>query len=212
MESPPAQPSVSSEQTIAKVLEAITAALPELAEHEVIDILEFIHVQHGGSSFNPDNTAKAAAIIGFLNARPFAGSARGVSSLAKLARHALTQSEGSGNSPEHQLWLLSSCALNTAAAVAEFDGDAAQLFDELDQGGLSRGKYMQRYYAQRAMKKFVAGLEQNEAENTGSVSEKRGAIRKYFAPENLSTAYVYVTFVSIALAWLLHMYLFPDWR
>ena len=90
----------------ATVFEAVSAALPSLPTPQVVDILEFIYAQHSGSSFNPDNTSKAPAIIEFLEQRPFAATPAGVTSLACLARHALSKSEGKGNSPEHQLWLL----------------------------------------------------------------------------------------------------------
>ena len=108
-----------------KVRDALIEALPNLAEAELVDLLEFVYTQHSGSNFNADNTSKAHATAVFVESRPFAISKRGVASLCKLARYSLEKSEGKPkeNNAEHQLWLLMSGALNTAAAIADFDGD-----------------------------------------------------------------------------------------
>ena len=99
-----------------------------------------MYTQHSGSNFNADNTSKAHATAVFVESRPFAISKRGVASLCKLARYSLEKSEGKPkeNNAEHQLWLLMSGALNTAAAIADFDGDAAGMFDAAVNDGVAR--------------------------------------------------------------------------
>ena len=139
-----------ADNALASVQTALFSALPGLPPNEMVDMLEFIATQHAGS-FNPDNTDKALEIAAFVQQRPFAVSARGVGSLARLARHALGSSTGQGNSAEHQLWLLTSGALNTAAAIREHDGDAVRFFNAVKRDGLVRGKYMQREFAKAAM-------------------------------------------------------------
>lgn len=52
---------------------------------------QFIHVQHSGSNFNTDNTAKATDVINYVHTAPFAVSEHGVGCLARLARYALTK-------------------------------------------------------------------------------------------------------------------------
>ena len=140
-----------------KVRDALIEALPNLAEAELVDLLEFVYTQHSGSNFNADNTSKAHATAVFVESRPFAISKRGVASLCKLARYSLEKSEGKPkeNNAEHQLWLLMSGALNTAAAIADFDGDAAGMFDAAVNDGVVRGKYVARHFATVAMRDFV---------------------------------------------------------
>ena len=121
-----------------------------------MDLLEFIAAQHSGSSFNPDNTSKALEIAAYVQRRPFAITKPGVAAIARLARHALGSSNGQGNSAEHQLWLLTSGALNTAAAICEFDGNAVAFFDAVKRDGVVRGKYVQRHYATAAMDEHVS--------------------------------------------------------
>jgi len=177
----------------------VKTALPDLPTPRVVDMLEFIYAQHSGSSFNPDNTSKASSIIEFLEARPFPATKEGVASLAALARHALGKSEGQANSPEHQLWLLTSSALNTAAAIADFGGDAARLFDAIDRGGPERGKYLQRHYATLAMKQHTEG----------AAPAAPAARRRYLVPENLPVAAVYATFGMLVLGWLVMEFVLP---
>lgn len=145
--------------TLAACSECVFAALPSLPAERMVDLLEFIAAQHSGSSFNPDNTARALDVAAFLQARPYPASKPGVAALARLARHALGSSSGSAKSAEHQLWLLTSGALNTAAAVAEFEGNAVALFDAVRRDGGVRGRYMQRLYATAAMEEHVAAPE-----------------------------------------------------
>ena len=57
---------------------AVFAALPDLEEQDLVDLLDFVFVQHSGKSFNPDNTAKKVEIVSLVQARPFAVSQRGV--------------------------------------------------------------------------------------------------------------------------------------
>jgi hypothetical protein len=188
-----------SPQTVEQIFDAVKAALPALPTPRVVDMLEFMYAQHSGSSFNPDNTSKAAAIIEFLEARPFPATGEGVTSLAALARHALSRSEGQANSPEHQLWLLTSSALNTAAAIAAFEGDAARLFDAIDRGGPERGKYLQRHYATLAMRQHAEDAPQAAP----------AARRRYLVPENLPVAAVYATLGMLVLGWLVMEYILP---
>lgn len=122
----------------------------------MIDVLEFVAAQHSGSSFNPDNTPKALEIAAYIQRRPFAVTKEGVASIARLARHALGSSSDGGRSAEHQLWLLTSGALNTAAGVHAFDGDAVSFFDAVKRDDVVRGKYLQRMYAHAAMQAHVA--------------------------------------------------------
>ena len=72
----------------------------------MVELLEFIAVQHSGSNFNPDNQEKALEIAAFCKKHAFPCSAQGVAALARLARHALGSGSGESSSPEHQLWLL----------------------------------------------------------------------------------------------------------
>lgn len=149
----PAEPPKA--ELVERLQKALFAALPAHAPEQLVDLLEFIAVSHCGSSFNPDNTGKALEIAAYVKKKPFATSPVGVQSLAKLARHALGSSDGSSFSPEHQLWLLTSSALNTAAAVCEFDGDAVAMFEALRKEPETRGRYMQRMFAQAAMEDHV---------------------------------------------------------
>ena len=113
-----------------RLLQILEQALPDTAEAELVDLLDFIQVQHSGSSLNPDNTSCADAIVNFVRQRPFAASQRGVEALARLARHAAgaaERREGAAGgappiTPEHHLWLLTSSALNTAAAICASGG------------------------------------------------------------------------------------------
>ena len=95
---------------------------------------------------------KALEIAAFCHKSPFAVSKAGVSSLARFARHALGKSEGTGNTPEHQLWLLASGALNTAAAVYEHGGDVVEFFNTLKRDAGTRGRYLERHFATAAMR------------------------------------------------------------
>lgn len=167
------------QDVILKVQKALFAALPSHAPEQLVDLLEFIAVAHSGSSFDPDNTGKAVEIAAFVKKRPFATSATGVASLAKLARHALGSSDGRGTSAEHQLWLLTSGALNTAAAVREFDGDPIALFEAVRAEAGVRGRYLQRLYAQSAMQQH---LENPTAVTEGLPAPDVGAaLRRQFA-------------------------------
>ena len=173
----PLQP--SAEEVLERVRNALFAALPSHPVEMLVALLEFICVQHSGSSFNPDNTEKAIEIAAFVNdksskakERRFPVTPTGVASLAKLARHALGSSDGTGKSAEHQLWLLTSGALNTAAAICEFDGDPIALFEAVRKDAAVRGRYMQRVYAQRAMQ---AHLENPEASTKGLPAPDVGA-------------------------------------
>ena len=88
-----------------------------------------------------------------LATHSFPCSSQGVSALARVARHARL---GKGRRPaEHQLWLLASGALNTAAAVCAHDGDAVSCFESIRTDSAVRGKFMQRIYAQHAMQDHV---------------------------------------------------------
>lgn len=163
-------------------------ALPALPQERLIDLLEFIASQHGGSSFNPDNTLKALEIAAFVQRRPFAVSASGVASIARLARHALGSSSGVGNSTEHQLWLLTSGALNTAAAIHEFDGDAVRFFDAARRDDAVRGKYLQRQYAQAAMEAHVAAPDAYAGGDEGGEGAARAGAASSLSPLTLACA------------------------
>ena len=147
----PAAAPPSQQEVILRLQKALFEALPSLPPDRLVDLLEFVAVQHSGSSFNPDNTPRGLEIAAFCKERPFAGTRAGVAALARLASHALGSSDGRGQSAEHQLWLLSSGALNTAAAICEFDGDAVALFEAIRREAGTRGRYMQRLFAQAAM-------------------------------------------------------------
>mmetsp|Transcript_7141 Transcript_7141/g.14021 ORF Transcript_7141/g.14021 Transcript_7141/m.14021 type:complete len:204 (-) Transcript_7141:192-803(-) len=193
--------------TVSKVFEAVCEAIPGLPTENVVALLDFIHVQHSGSNFNPDNTHRASEIIDFVERTPFVVSASGVDSLACLARHALARSEGHGNTAEHQLWLLASSALNTAAAIADMEGDAARLFDAVERGAAERAKYVQRHYATRAMSHHVAAQPAQQAATRSEA--RRRAIRRALAPENLAPAAVIATIFAVLIAYLLSLYIVP---
>lgn len=153
------------QEIIGRVQKALFEALPALSAERLVDLLEFIAVQHSGQNFNPDNTAKAIEIAAFCKKHPFAVSRSGVAALARLSRHALGSSDGNAQSAEHQLWLLASGALNTAAAICEHDGDAVALFEAVRLEAATRGRYVQRLFAHAAMQdhlqnpdKFKLGL------------------------------------------------------
>lgn len=129
-------------------------------------------------------------------------------SLCKLSRHCLQKSEAKGNSAEHQLWLLSSGALNTAAAIADFGGDSARCFEALDRetgGGLERGKYLQRHYAMKAMRKHV---DQQQAAAAQAAEKSR-----WLTPQNLPAAWTIAALLAVLSSWLVSLWLFPvsDW-
>ncbi len=215
-----------------QVAESVFEALPDLQEDELVELLDFVFQQHSGGAFNPDNTPKKEAIVRFVKERPFAVSERGVArrahpdtarsryvalcthaalrrgSLCKLSRHCLQKSEAKGNSAEHQLWLLSSGALNTAAAIAHFDGDSARCFEALDRetgGGLERGKYLHRHYAMKAMRKYV---DQEQAVAAQAVERPR-----WLTPQNLPAAWTIAAVLAVLSSWLVSLWLFPvsDW-
>lgn len=142
-------------EVIARVQQALFEALPGLQVERLVELLEFIAVQHSGSNFNPDNQDKALEIAAFCQKSSYPVSKAGVSGLARLARHALGKSDGKGNSAEHQLWLLTSGALNTAAAVAAHECDAVTCFTAIRTDGGVRGRYMQREYAKAAMREHL---------------------------------------------------------
>jgi len=151
------QPIVADPKVIEALRVCLFDALPHLPSERMVDLLEFVATQHSGSSFNPDNMHKALEIAAFVQRRPFSVTKPGVASVARLARHALgSKTDDKANTPEHQLWLLTSGALNTAAGICEFGGDAVQFFDKLKHDALVRSKYLQRHYAQMAMQEHVA--------------------------------------------------------
>ena len=151
---PATEEDVSPEETaevVSRLQQALFKALPSYAMEQLTELLEFIATQHPGSNFNPDNTSKAIEICAFCKKTPFPVSAAGVSALARLARHCLGSSDGDSKSVEHQMWLLTGTALNTAAAVRDFDGDPLALFEAVRTDGGVRGRYMQRLFAKAAM-------------------------------------------------------------
>ena len=130
-------------------------------------------------------------------------------SLCKLSRHCLQKSEAQGNSAEHQLWLLSSGALNTAAAIADFDGDSTRCFEALDPqtgGGLERGKYLQRHYAMKAMRKHV---DEQQAAAAARAAERP----RWLMPQNLPAAWTIAAVLAVLSSWLVSLWVFPvsDW-
>lgn len=154
-EVPPPPPPPSADSIIARTSNALFEALPGMKVERLTELLEFIAVQHSGSNFNPDNQSKALEIAAFCNKHSFPCSPQGVSALARVARHALGLGKGQSSSAEHQLWLLASGALNTAAAVCAHDGDAVSCFESIRTDSAVRGKFMQRIYAQHAMQDHV---------------------------------------------------------
>ena len=215
-----------------QVAESVFEALPDLEEQELVELLDFVFQQHSGGAFNPDNTAKKEVIVGFVNERPFAVSERGVtrrappdtarsqfvalctyaalcrSSLCRLSRHCLQKSEAKGNSADNQLWLLSSGALNTAAAIADFGGDSARCFEALDPetgSGLERGKYLNRHYATEAMRKHV---DQQQAAAAQAAERPR-----WLTPQNLPAAWTIAAVLAVLFSWLISLWIFPvsDW-
>ena len=155
-------PPSASEQVVPRLTAIIRGALPHLSESDLIDLLDFMEVQFSGSCFNPDNTARSDEVVSFLHDRPFAISSSGVDALACLASHTLRESErvalnfgatGRATSAEHQLWLLATSALNTAAVIrASKNGVATEAFDWIEQRADVRSKYLQRHFAAAAMR------------------------------------------------------------
>ena len=148
---PPPERGPPSADLMQRVQVAVFEALPGLPVERLVQLLEFDAVQHSGSNFNADNQSKALEIAAFCKDKPFPYSTQGVNSFARLARHALGAGNGEATSPEHQLWLLVSGALNTAAAIRAHDGDAVKCFDTIRTDGSVRGRYVQRWYATHAM-------------------------------------------------------------
>jgi hypothetical protein len=72
----------TSQQEFHEALESLQSALleclPHLSEDTLVDMLEFIAVQHPGSTFQPDNSEQAPAICEFVKHRPFAVTMVGV--------------------------------------------------------------------------------------------------------------------------------------
>ena len=96
-------------------------------------------------------------------------------------------------------------ALNTAAAIADFDGDAAGMFDAAVNDGVVRGKYVARHFATVAMRDFV---EKTAAQP--SVDPTRAPYqKKYLTQENLPTAMIYATVIAVVLGWAMQQYLLP---
>lgn len=93
--------------------------------------------------------------------------------------------------------MLSSGALNTAAAIASFNGNATAFFAALTgpTGNLERGKYLQRQYAQAAMQAHHAASKATQ--------------RRWVTPDDLPALWIIATLLSIGSAWLLSLYLFP---
>ena len=119
-------------------------------------------------------------------------------SLCKLSQFCLQKTDGdTKNSAEHQLWVLSSGALNTAAAVVSFNGNATAFFAALTgpTGNLERGKYLQRQYAQAAMQAHHAASKATQ--------------RRWMTPDDLPALWIIATLLSIGSAWMLSLYLFP---
>ena len=72
-----------AKEDMASTTGALTAALmeslPHLSEERLVQLLEFVAVQHSGKNFNPDNVAKEVEIIAFLKTAPYATTPEGVS-------------------------------------------------------------------------------------------------------------------------------------
>ena len=173
-----------SQQVQREIAKCLFEALPQLREAELVDILEFIAAQHSGNNFNADNSAKALDVCAFVQKRPFAVSKEGVAAIARLARHALGSAPGDEKTAaqtEHKLWLITSGALNTAAAISSFDGDAVSLFDALQRDGVVRGKYRERQYAIEAMRDHLQdpGAYRQEEDGDELILRKLNTIPSY---------------------------------
>jgi len=180
--------------TTTQLTQALMESLPYLSEDRLVNLLEFVAVQHSGNMFNSDNSGKAAGIAAFLSRAPYATTPEGVSSLARLARHALQKSGGDSSTTEHRLWLITSGALNTAAAICEYSeiGDAADFFKALETNTVERNTYFHRDFAKRAMKVFVESAEALEGEEGGMLSPanerkqaRQAVIDTYFGGDKL---------------------------
>ncbi|KAL1528916.1 hypothetical protein AB1Y20_010238 [Prymnesium parvum] len=157
----------------AMLTDALMEVLPHLEEDRLVQLLEFVAVQHSGNNFNTDNTGKAAEIVAFLERQPFAATALGVTSLAMLARHALKRSEGEAKRKEHRLWLITSGALNTAAAILHHGGEPAAFFEALERDTVHRNLYFQREFAKRAMKEHVTTTANVDYRERALASERK---------------------------------------
>lgn len=62
---------------------ALVEALPHLSEERLVDLLEFVAIQHSGGNFKPDNSAYATQIADFVADHPYATSSDGVTRCAR---------------------------------------------------------------------------------------------------------------------------------
>ena len=143
-----APPPPPTDDVILRVQKSLEA-LPGLPAERMVDMLEFIATQHQAAT-STWTTPRRRWRSPPARSHPCRSKA-GVSSPARFARHALGASEGAGNSPEHQLWLLASGA-QTPAAICEHGGDAVEFFNNVKRDAGLRGRYLERHFAQAAMR------------------------------------------------------------
>lgn len=150
------------EEVIENLRRCVTEAAPTLSVQQMVELLEFVAVQQAGPVLSglsePNNLHRVQDIALFCHRQPFVVSKDGIRALADLVRHAEAFSTIDGNpfaypltSLEYQLWVLVEGALNTAAAIASFDGDVIACFEALQEHGPVRNDYLKRLYAQQSL-------------------------------------------------------------
>jgi len=147
----------SLEKIVEELYKYLHEVLPSMSTERMVDLLEFIAIQNAGIA-EMDNTVRRPDIAACCRERPFVISGEGINSLANLVRHAEATCTIEGNpfayplkSLEHRTWALVEGALNTAAAITRFDGDALACFAAVDMPGPVRSKYFRRGYARDAL-------------------------------------------------------------
>jgi len=141
------------EEIIERLHNYLHKALASMPTKRMVDLLEFIASQNAGIAAT-DNTVRRQVIAECCRKRPFVLSGEGIDALVDLVRHAEAACTIEGNpfayplkSLEYLTWALVEGALNTAAAIAMFEGDAIACFEAIDKPGTVRSKYFRRGYA-----------------------------------------------------------------
>jgi len=179
-------PSHADTDVIERLQKVVLEALPNLPCDRIIDVIEFIAVQHtvnGGSVFEDEKLPLAEDVVTCCRNRPFVLTNDGISSLLCLAHHGSDMCTLDGNpfayplrSLEHQLWILFEGALNTAVAIREFDANATAFFEAIRDSRSIRSKYARRLYAVEAMQHRThteAEVQRSRSTHKAERTEKR---------------------------------------
>ena len=63
---------------LATVTDLVFEALPDLEQAQLVELLDFIAIQHAGYNYNADNSSRAKEIASYVAQAPFAVSPTGV--------------------------------------------------------------------------------------------------------------------------------------